>query len=348
MSADPQEKITPPKEKDDSILKVFRYVAGGESWILPNSDCATDRSKFSLLGIIILLIAFQAFAVSTYTAYIVTDNFIVAIIFGFFFSIFILCIDMVIVRGMRTQYKELTWRVVGLFLIRIAISSILSFIISKPVELLAFKGKIEVRQQEFRSNERTARIERGQNESVRLREVQAEIARVRRETEDRQTEYNLIAQQLIAEIQGRIGSGKVGDGPSAGEIRKQLAVLDENLKQLRQRNNNIITSLEQDERELILQRDANIRNNDINDATADDIADRLIVMRQIEADDRTHTIWWAGFIIVLFFWIIDMSAVLIKIIVGGGTHDTIVTSFENHKQKKYEKTNIWDTSVETQ
>ena len=54
MSADPQEKITPPKEKDDSILKVFRYVAGGESWILPNSDCATDRSKFSLLGIIIL------------------------------------------------------------------------------------------------------------------------------------------------------------------------------------------------------------------------------------------------------------------------------------------------------
>ena len=255
---------------------------------------------------------------------------------------------MVIVRGMRTQYKELTWRVVGLFLIRIAISSILSFIISKPVELLAFKGKIEVRQQEFRSNERTARIERGQNESVRLREVQAEIARVRRETEDRQTEYNLIAQQLIAEIQGRIGSGKVGDGPSAGEIRKQLAVLDENLKQLRQRNNNIITSLEQDERELILQRDANIRNNDINDATADDIADRLIVMRQIEADDRTHTIWWAGFIIVLFFWIIDMSAVLIKIIVGGGTHDTIVTSFENHKQKKYEKTNIWDTSVETQ
>lgn len=146
-----------------------------------------------------------------------------------------------------------------------------------------------------------------------------------------------LRKQLIGEIQGRVGSGKEGDGPAAEALRVQIASLEAQKLQMEQgrdlANSTNVTAValnqareayakaekERDEQYTQIAKDYENGKQDIVDYNTDGFLDRYESL--IEVSKRTPIL---SMFIFLIFFIFEAAPVLMKVIQGKGEYEKAI------------------------
>ena len=235
-----REYYTSPKA--GFLSKLLWKAAGADEYLL-NKSTFSDHVKYATLGGIVCSTGFMAALAGGYAFYIVfrekasaitngavelseqtTDiqTLIISIVFGMIWGLIIFNIDRFIVAstGKGDGTDAITWGEFRGAIPRIIMGIIIAITISKPVELRMFETEIDVelhKKQQKEYAESQANVE--MNFRPRIEQLEAEMEELRVEISKKRIALDEANTLLTAEIDGRSGSGKSGDGPAAREKR---------------------------------------------------------------------------------------------------------------------------------
>lgn len=149
-----------------NIQRFLWNVAGCDIELLDKIRSNSDKQKYAAIGSVILVTSLLAFITGTAAAWWFTQskkspdgNFLIAMIFGVFWSLFIFCIDRCLVITIKkkenagTNLMERSYSSFKMVILPFALRCVLAFIIatmiSIPAEIIVFKGKISQWQEKW-------------------------------------------------------------------------------------------------------------------------------------------------------------------------------------------------------
>lgn len=215
------------------------WLAGCEPEVL-NTCTKAEKDKKMSFGIAMLsAVIFSAFAAG-FTGYTIFDSIVAALVFAIFWAGFVLAIDRAILVFMDRQKANdaRTWSII---VVRLAIVLVLGYLNSTMMELKVFEKEIEsqIRQnidEETLALKDSLKMEHALADSIlltnqeKLKKAESEhasfMAGVNSEIANLDGQILALRNELIGEIQGRVGSGQQGDGPAAEELRVQITALE--------------------------------------------------------------------------------------------------------------------------
>ena len=262
-----REYYTTPKS--GFLTRILWKAAGADEYIL-NKSTFSDHVKYATLGGIVCSTGFMAALAGGYAFYIVfrekssaisdgaiqlteqsTDiqTALLAIIFGMIWGLIIFNIDRFIVAstGKGDGTDAITWGEFRGAIPRIIMGIIIAITISKPVELRMFETEIDVQlhqKQQEKYQEAQANVET--NLRPEVDRIDAEMERLRVEIDNQKEILNRANIILQAEIDGKIGSGISGCGPSCREKTRTRDLAESELKRIEEKNSLEIDRLKND------------------------------------------------------------------------------------------------------
>tara|TARA_Y100000766_G_scaffold263070_1_gene254804 strand:- start:1185 stop:2429 length:1245 start_codon:yes stop_codon:yes gene_type:complete len=262
-----REYYTTPKS--GFLTRILWKAAGADEYIL-NKSTFSDHVKYATLGGIVCSTGFMAALAGGYAFYIVfrekssaisdgaiqlteqsTDiqTALLAIIFGMIWGLIIFNIDRFIVAstGKGDGTDAITWGEFRGAIPRIIMGIIIAITISKPVELRMFETEIDVQlhqKQQEKYQEAQANVET--NLRPEVDRIDAEMERLRVEIDNQKEILNRANVILQAEIDGKIGSGISGCGPSCREKTRTRDLAESELKRIEEKNSLEIDRLKND------------------------------------------------------------------------------------------------------
>ncbi|WP_298511197.1 DUF4407 domain-containing protein [uncultured Kordia sp.] len=336
----------------------FIWCAGSDTNIL--DECShSERVKHAGYGVLICIPAILAFVSMSYAISTLTDNYFFIILSGLIMSGIIFSIDRFILSTFRkgeTIKEDLFSRS---FILRLIMASILGFALSHPFVLFYFDDSINQALKEdlllsVKEKDSVSKIER--NELVVSNKERIEVFRTdRSDVQTRITNRNqqIIDKQALIDCKRRLltaeqsgakislpcgeSSGKLRYGPRTKAIQDQINILINELDALKQESQSILNVLNaeiirsdslrtltefQNNKKLrefdSLQRIEieELKNNFSNDYLAKENA-----LYGKLAEKNPSTVWITSLFIILVFFIIDVVAVMLKVLVKRGSYD---------------------------
>tara|TARA_R110000744_G_scaffold240919_1_gene358267 strand:+ start:302 stop:1567 length:1266 start_codon:yes stop_codon:yes gene_type:complete len=336
-----REYYTSPKP--GLIMRLLWKAAGSDGYILKRSTYS-DQVKYACLGGIVVATGFMAAVAGGYAIYTIfepkgsaldggtdTTTAIMASAFGIIWGLIIFNIDRFIVAatGKGDGTEAITWGEFVNSVPRIIMGLVIAITISKPMEIRMFKSEIDaelhqeqlVKRKEYeiatkanyetlfdKIDEKDSRIESGRNL------MKAEL---KQKTESR----NKFQINLQEEIQGRVGSGKSGDGPAADAIRLNLAIaqkeMDEAslaLKKFDETNLEGLTRVSEERANLNNELRQELAKNEAVANGLDGLLERIKLAHEIAGT-------WITLFITLLFVVIELTPIFFKMMLIKSPYD---------------------------
>jgi Domain of unknown function (DUF4407) len=310
-----------------SILNRFLwFCGGGVSSILSRPECATERGKYTGLGITTLSSTVLAMLSAGYVAMLVFRTINVAVILALLWGLIIFNINRYfygISRGDQSIRRRL-----GLILPRLLLTILISFIIAKPITLRLFENEVrgQVVRNQIEENEKMYVITSSKYDDE-IRRLAAENESAKRELDSLERRQEQLQTQLLAEATGRTqGSrtGKVGEGPVYNLLKSQLAQVTTELEEQRRRVNSVVEADNRRIDELRQKRSADVEASMASYSPG--LLAHLQALGQLSQSNRTVAI--ADWSVTLLFIFLGASPILMQLLMEPGPYGYILKRIE--------------------
>jgi hypothetical protein len=305
-----------------TLTQLLLQASGADRSIL--EQCPGEKSKYIGIGATILFTGIFAAMAAAYALYTVFDSYWIATGLGLIWGLMIFNLDRYIVLSMRKEGKPGKEFLTALP--RIALALIISLVIAKPLELKIFEKEIEpqlviLEQQTYAAQETEARL----RFDPTLSGLRNEIAKLKQEIETKTKQRDALAQLAQQEADGTGGSRVKNLGPiykikkaDADKAETELtAIVEANTSSIRKLENKL--KAEENSRNATL---AGLPHTGINGLAA-----RLEAINQLT--EKSDAIWWAHVFILLLFFMLETTPILVKLITRSGPYDSLLHTLEH-------------------
>jgi hypothetical protein len=294
------------------MLKNFFWMCSGADPDLLNNSPKSEQIKYAGIGGTIFFTAVMAFISSSYALYTVFDNLYTSIAFGLIWGLLIFNLDRFIVSTIKK--RDSFWKELIQASPRIVLAVIIAVVISKPLEMKIFEKEINqvlLTQKNAMTVQNQQQI--AQQFTPEIDRIQSEIQVLKNNVTAKEKEVNDLYETYIAEAEGRKGTLLIGKGPVYKEKRQKHDALLQELQQLKE-NNNVIIS----EKETLVTQLRNQQNTQV--SSSQPIIDGFDgLMARMNALGKLS--WFPSFFIFLLFVAIETAPVLAKIMAPKGAYD---------------------------
>lgn len=323
------------------MLKSFFILCSGADKNLLEGCSEGEQTKYLGIGATVFFTAVMAFIASAYALFTVFDSIYPAIAFGIIWSLLIFNLDRFIVSTIRkrerigSEFLQATPRIV--------LAIIIAIVISKPLEIKIFEKEINT----VLLKEKNAMALNNKKEVANyfqsdLDKNKAEIATLKTEIIQKETEVNTLYETYIAEAEGTAGTKKLGKGPVFKEKIAKHNLASAELDTIRK--NNLAKIAEKENLNKTLQADLDKKVTETQPII--DGFDGL--MARINALGKLPFL--PSFFIMLLFLAIETSPIIAKLLSPKGEYDYKLEDLETAlkatiEQDKYQRSLLAKTSA---
>jgi hypothetical protein len=305
-----------------TLTQLLLKASGADLSLL--KQCPGEKSKYAGIGATILFTGIFAALAAAYALFTVFDSYWIASGLGLLWGLMIFNLDRYIVSSMRKEGKPGKEFLTALP--RIALALIISLVIAKPLELKIFEKEIEpqlviLEQQTYGAQEAETRS----RFAPTLSGVRHEIAQLKQEIESKTRQRDALAQKAQQEADGTGGSRVKNIGPIYKIKKADADQADAELATIIQTNTNRIRILETELRveEMNMNSSvAELSHTDINGPAA-----RMEALSQLT--EKSDAIGWAHVFILLLFFMLETTPILVKLISRSGPYDALLHMAEH-------------------
>ena len=293
------------------LQRFFIFCSGADTDIL--EQCSPgERTKYAGIGATVFFTAVMATIAASYALYTVFDSYYTAIFFGVIWGLLIFNLDRFIVSTIKKSdnfFDELIQASP-----RIALAIIIAIVIAKPLELKIFEKEID---QVLLEEKNTMTLE-NQNQlalqyTPSIEALNGEIAMLKQEVVDKETEVHALYENYIAEAEGRKGTEIIGKGPVYKEKREKHDAELAALQQLRADNAARIEAAEAQIAQLSDQYQTKVADTQPVIDGFDGLMARVNALGKLP--------WLPSFFIFLLFLAIETSPIFAKLLSPKGAYD---------------------------
>jgi len=362
--------------KPGKIMQWLWKAAGSDGYILKKCTYS-DQVKYACLGGIVVATGFMAALAGGYAIYTIfepkgsaleagvhTSTALISCVFGVIWGLIIFNIDRFIVAatGKGDGTEAITWQEFTNSLPRIVMGLVIAITISKPMEIRMFKSEIDAELHQKQLEKRKAyEIATKANYETLFNKNESDIKKIENGREqlrmaigEKTKIRNNFQIALQEEIQGKVGSGKSGDGPAADAIRLNLEMaqkeLDDavaGLDDFDEANRQELTRLNSERLDLNKELQTELTKNQEVASGLDGLLERIKLAHEIAG-------FWITFFITLLFVVIELTPIFFKMMLIKSPYDFISDNvkeliraedgiqikYEYYKDKKGQERNL--------
>lgn len=312
----------------NKVRDFFWFCSGANRAIL--NRCPTEHTKYAGIGATVFFTGFFAVVSGSYALYFVFNDLewkqrlVTAVAFGLLWGAMIFNLDRYIVSGMKKSGSF--WKEVRLALPRFMLAGVIALVISKPLELQIFHTSIEyeleiMKQEELRKQEETllARY---------LPQVQAldsALSGLKTELKNTAALRDRLDEEARKEADGTGGSQRRGAKTIYKLKKADAAKSQAELDSMSRRNLPLIAQKQQELDARRHQMDS--LKAGIKRGAYDGFDKRLDALGRVS--ERSKTIAWASWFVMLLFVAIEISPVLVKLLSPRGPYDDLLEKHEH-------------------
>ena len=348
---DIQELREQGKDKKAGFINEFLACAGVDKPLL--RMCQSDWSKKAGIGGTILGTAVLALLSGTYAAYTVSGNIWGAILIGLVWGLFIFNLDRYLVNSMysdgTSKITAQEWKSASP---RLIIAIFIGIVISTPVEMLMFNGRI---QEEIQKENRLS-----QNEET-VYATNSELLQLKNDVDKQQTLVDTLNNQVLryrAQLHKEVTRT---DRPNYGPRAEVIDTLLQQTIRSWKAENSILTGLKGKHDTLYRTVQSSL---ELKDSLQNDFSTRLQMMLKITGkhytdsqlkpvdtmvavDESTsgfaewwkafwpsNSLFWVRLLIMCFFMIIEITPVLAKMMADDGKYEEYLEETKYYKLKE--------------
>ena len=302
------------------VKTFFWYCSGANARLL--NECPTESSKYVGIGATIFFTGLFAALSAGYAFYTVFDNSYTATLLALVWGLMIFNLDRFIVSSMR---KSTPMHEFKMAVPRFILAVLISIVIAKPLELKVFEKEINselvLMQDEakaFREQQILTKYE------AQLHVPKEELAQLKKEINDKTQKRNELREIARVEADGTGGTKKRNAGPIYNIKKADADRLDNELNELKAKNQPLIddniqkiASLDSLQKAELLA----LENEDIGGPAA-----RMEALTRLGI--KSNAIWLANIFIMLLFIVIEISPILVKLMTQKGPYDHLLFTEE--------------------
>ena len=299
------------------LKNFFFFCSGANMEILKDNDCLIEHNKYIGVGGTILATALLAVISGSYALHTVFKIGYIAIGFGLLWGVIIFNLDRYIISTMKKRRIDpnLSRRerlrnlrtTLAMVVPRFMLAGIISFVITKPIELRMFEKEID---DQINATSGSKIAERKESINARYKEIDelnVTNTGLKQEVEAKREHRDGLREIAIAEGNG-IGStrttGKMGLGPAYRDRVRAVQIAESELSDLKTKTEGTIAENEKRIKAAIL--------------GANDLLERLKAMSVLSSD---NTVWWASLLLVALFLMLETAPIIVKLLSDRGPYD---------------------------
>lgn len=212
------------------LKRFFIICSGAEPSILEDSRCLTDRTKYAAIGATVLSTAVLASFSGGYAMYKTFQSGPKAVALGLLWGVIIFNLDRYIVSSLHRQRidsgvsprerRKIRAREFYMALPRFALAVLISFVITRPIELRLFDREINAYVEDQKSKKRLEMENQIQREFPRIAELTTANENLRQEITKKEGLCDGLHELAMSEAAGKLEtrtSGQRGKGPLFAE-----------------------------------------------------------------------------------------------------------------------------------
>lgn len=306
-------------------MNILWWIAGADADLLEQSH-ASDRMKYSAIGMSILLTTFAGILSGGYAFYTIFKNPIISLILGMFWGFFIFNIDRLIVLTIHKE-KKVNWPQIGMGLLRFFVAVLIAVVVAKPLELRIFEQNIlaEIAQENARVAVETQKtLNEGMPE---IRQLEAQNQALEKIISEKEKNRNQWCGKAIEEAEGTSGTGKEGKGPVYAEKQAMCQQQEQELQALQAKNQPILDENRQRLRQLQDKKDEQFQTIKTAQEKADDIISQLNTLERL--GQKNPAIAHASRAISWLFIVIDTAPIFAKLLSKRSAYDALLERREH-------------------
>ncbi len=255
------------------------------------------------------------------SSYIHYPTVLISLIFGLIWGLIIFNIDRFIVTstGKGDGTEAITAGELKSALPRIIMGVIIALTISKPVEIRMFKTEIDIKLHEEQLDQQRDYKKKVEANLKPLSDAaQFDIDKYQKELSEKTKLRDDIQDQLNKEIQGRVGSGKEGEGPASASIRANLGRIQSELDILKVRNTAFIEAKMQEKKSNDEKIKTELNKSEQVAAGLDGLLERIRICHRPDVAGGLISLF-----ITLLFMAIELTPIFFKLMLIKGPYDFI-------------------------
>jgi hypothetical protein len=215
---------------------------------------------------------------------------------------------------------------------------LLAIVISRPLELKLFEKEIDGMLQSIQSENTIKYNDLVDKEFADISLLKQENDRLNAEIIKKEEHRNQLFNLMIEEAEGRSATLKIGKGSVYKEKKAEYDKIDQELTELKQRNNQqiernlqTIAQLDQNKQNQVSKSKAEIKK-------ADGLLARFEAMAELSKNNTT--VKYASWFIFILFILIEASPILVKLLSRRGPYDELLEKEEYEKLIEYKKQKV--------
>jgi hypothetical protein len=327
------EKSRKKKQAGERLGPFYHFLcwcSGARLYLL--KKCPTEYNKHLGIGAVVLLTGFLAFLSGAYALYTVFNIVWISVLLGLFWGVFIFFIDWYIVASLRKEekfYKELLTATP-----RIILAVLISVVISKPLEMKLFEKEIE-NQMALINQQNKNEYNKTVNENFsEIRELKKENQRYREEIDKLYKKRQELYDEVIAEAEGRSPTNIVGKGPVYKEKKAEFETIDQEYRNVKERNQKLIDRNNKIISELRKKRNEKLHNQD-ELFTNKGFLGRIKALNRLS--DENDAVRYANWFVILLFVVMESSPMIVKLLSGKGPYDHLLEAADHEKKTRIDE-----------
>lgn len=322
------------------LKRFFIICSGVEPSILDDPRCLIDRTKYAAIGATVLSTAVLASLSGGYAMYKTFQSGPKAVALGLLWGIIIFNLDRYIVSSLQRQRidpsvspkerRKIRLREFYLALPRLALAILISFVITRPIELRLFDREITAYVEEQKSKKRLAIEDQIQREFPRIAELTTANENLRQELRNKETACDGLHELAMSEAAGKLEartSGERGKGPLFAERWENFQNCRNDLEILRREIDRRIASNQTDITADEARRDANVAVAVAKVNAMDGLLMRLEGHSYLTGQNLSLTI--ASVLIVVLFVMLETAPIIVKLLSKRGPYEDICEAREH-------------------
>ena len=320
-----------PKHTFNILYRFFCWCSGARLYIL--KQCPSEYNKYYGIGVMVVLTGIMASLSGGYAIYTIFRSVMVSLAFGVLWGFLIFSIDWYIVASLRKQQRK-SKEFIGA-LPRLVLALLIAFVVSMPLKMKLFEREIE---QQILFDQQQSIISYQSlvdEEFVDIPRLEQENSMLRQEIASKEQQRNILFTMIVEEAEGMSPTGTPGRGPVYREKKAEYDKVDEELRFLREQNNQIIQQNLQALQTLRERRSQVVQTAQITNIESDGFLARLKAMGTLSASNESIRL--ASVFIILLFITIESAPIIVKLISARGPYDDLLEAEEYIKQVEIRK-----------
>jgi hypothetical protein len=279
----------------------------------------SEADRFTKIGGLILLIALYgaisgAFAINTINE----NNYLISILGGILWGIYVFSIDRLMISMMRSNWK------IGM--IRIVMAGFIALTISVPIELCLFEKEINAQHQD---NVLAAKTEVSSQAShgKEIDKINSEIKELEDKIFKQQKKRDQAHKEMVNEAEN---PNRPGTGPLYEQKRQNYLTQQKELDSIRKRYESIINGNRKRIKQLLQDSEMQVNQNMSAKELSNGLLGRLECLSTLSK--KYPSMFWGHWIIRILLMLIEISPVLVKMLAPESLYDKYLVNEEKRYQ----------------